>query len=182
MAASRRFIPVLIVLMIVVPLGLAWAVQANGMPALEAVEPIAVQTDGREFQQGDTIRIWIRNVGTRTLEGTPRLLVLNEDGGVVQSFAFAQFFIELEPGESVWADWATGPRPYPCFYGKTDAAQSAEPSIGYPCPMVAESGDGAPPDADGRMCHPCVPSGMSGSFILVGIFGGYADAHAIRLA
>lgn len=42
MAASRRFIPVLIVLMIVVPLGLVWAVQANGMPALEAVEPIAV--------------------------------------------------------------------------------------------------------------------------------------------
>lgn len=169
------------VLMIMVPLGLVWAVQANGVPAPVPDEPIAVQTDGRDFERGETVRIWIRNVGARTLEGSPRLLVLNNDGNVVQTFSFARFIVQLEPGESVWVDWAMGPRPHPCYYGTTDAAGSVEPSRAYPCPAVAESQDMAGEGGALGMCYPCTPPGPAGSFILVGIFGEHADAHSIRL-
>lgn len=178
MIPQRTAAAAAILFVVLTGVGIAWAAQSTIAASSSHDDEIVVETDGKEFEAGDTIRIRIRNDGERSLTGSPRLLVLNEAGGVQQSFAFAQFHVELEPGESVWVDWATGPAPDPCWYGKADASGAPVESDSRPCPMPMGGGD----DPSGVACYPCPPRyGLRGTFVLVGIFGEHADAHVVRI-
>ncbi|MBI2078233.1 MAG: hypothetical protein HYT80_07690 [Euryarchaeota archaeon] len=181
MIATRLVTLGLVVLLIASVSALAWATKTT-LALSEEQGEIAVEPDRTHYENGEAVLIRVRNIGENTLVGAPRVLVLNSNGGVQQSFAFGQFRLELEPQESVWVEWKTAPNvPQPCMYGKADSSGAPE-GASYPCPMGGvASGPGID---DGMRCYPCPPyyQGLQGEFVIVGIFGSFADAAVITLA
>ena len=178
MVIPRPLIAVFIAILSLAPVGIVWATQAT----TEAPTPhgtIQVVTDRDAYKAGDTVRVWIRNAGDHPLDGSPRLWILTQEGGMQQSFGFGEFKTSLAPGESVWVDWATSPKPTPCMYGTADVSGAPSAGIRYPCPVM---GDTAGASSDMMPCSGCgVWRGSSGTFVLVGLFANAADAHTVEL-
>src|SRR5688500_11379467 len=105
----------LVLMVILSGIGIAWGAQTLAA-AEKAHGEVVVDWDRMKVDDSDVVRVWIRNAGERELHGSPKILVLNENGGVQQSFVFGTFVIELDPQESVYVDWTLG-SVYRCQYG-----------------------------------------------------------------
>jgi hypothetical protein len=165
-----------VLLLILSGLGIAWGAQTVVSRTAENGE-VVVDWERMTIDGSDIVRVWIRNAGDDRLEGSPQVLILNENGGVRQSFAFGQFVLTLDPDESVYVDWTLG-TVQRCHYGMMDA-NGAPSDMRYPC---AEPMDG-PTDDVASDCYDCyhpLPS-FGGRFIVVGVFGEHADAAVVDL-
>lgn len=166
----------LVLLVIFSGIGIAWGAQTIATSSGNRGD-VVVDWERMQVDDRDVVRMWIRNAGEHELEGSPRILVLNENGGVQQSFAFGTFVIELDPGESVYVDWTLG-GVHPCQYGMMDA-NGAPADARYPCAEPMDAGT-----SDAPSCYNCYrpPMPLQGRFILVGVFGENADAAVIELS
>ncbi|HEX9816497.1 MAG TPA: hypothetical protein VGB18_05915 [Candidatus Thermoplasmatota archaeon] len=167
----------LVILVIVSGIGITWGAQTIAKSSGNRGD-VVVDWERMQVDDADVVRVWIRNAGERELEGSPRILVLNENGGVQQSFAFGSFVIELDPGESVYVDWTLGSALHRCQYGMLDT-NGAPADMRYPCPEPMDARS-----ADDSTCYDCYrpPMTLHGRFILVGIFGENADATVLEVS
>ena len=166
----------IVLLVLLSGIGIAWGAKTIATTSGTNGD-IIVAWERMRVDDQDVVRVWIRNLGEHELHGSPKILILNENGGVQQSFAFGQFVIELDPDESVYVDWTLGAS-YRCQYGMMDA-NGAPSDMRYPCaePIDASTGSGG-------ACYDCYrpPATLHGRFIVVGVFGESADATVIELS
>lgn len=168
----------IVFLVILSGVGIAWGAQTIATTGGNDGH-ILVDWERMHVDEHDIVRVWIRNAGDQELHGSPRILVLNENGGIQQSFAQGQFVIELDPDESVYVDWTVGST-YRCQYGMLDSS-GAPADVRYPCAEPMGGQGGAASDA-GSTCYGCYrPPSLQGRFILVGVFGNHADAAVFDL-